>query len=78
MHIESALDPVLLTRQRLSSRTSRPSNLVSESAALLTLADEMAQRPDNVLNLLCELILQTCSADSAGVSLLREETDEFV
>jgi PAS domain S-box-containing protein len=51
---------------------------VRENAALLALADEMAQRPDNVLNLLCELILQTCGADSAGVSLLREETDEFV
>lgn len=78
MQIESAPGPVLLTRQRLSSRPQRPSDPVRENAALLALADEMALRPDNVLNLLCELILETCSADSAGVSLLREETDEFV
>ncbi len=78
MQPESALDPVLLTRQRLSSRPPRPSDPVRENAALLALADEMAQRPDTVLDLLCELILQTCRADSAGVSLLREETDEFV
>lgn len=76
--MEAPLDPVLLTRQRLLSRASRPSDPARENAALLALADEMAQRPDNVLNLLCELILQTCGADSAGVSLLREETDEFV
>src|SRR6478672_7976396 len=78
MQLETVLDSVLLTRQRLSTRPSRPNDPVRENAALLALADEMAQRPDNVLNLLCELILQICSADSAGVSLLREETDEFV
>ena len=78
MQTDSAPDPVVLTRQRLSSRPSRPSDPVRENAALLALVNEMAQRPDNVLNLLCELILQICSADSAGVSLLREETDEFV
>ena len=78
MQIPSASDPVLQTQKWLSSRPARPSDAVRESAALLALADEMAQRPDNVLNLLCELILQNCSADSAGVSLLREETDEFV
>lgn len=78
MQLETALDPVLLTRQRLSSRPPRPSDPVRENEALLALADELAQRPDNVLNLLCELILQMCNADSAGVSLLREETDEFV
>lgn len=49
-----------------------------ENEALLTLADEMAQRPENVLTLKCELILETCRADSAGVSLLREETDDFL
>ncbi|KXU31492.1 hypothetical protein A0J57_17025 [Sphingobium sp. 22B] len=78
MQNEPVLDPALLTRQRLSSRPQRPADSARENAALIALADEMAQRPDNVLNLLCELILQICTADSAGVSLLREETDEFV
>lgn len=78
MQNESELDPALLTRQRLSSRPQRPADPARENAALIALADEMAQRPDNVLKLLCELILQICTADSAGVSLLREEADEFV
>lgn len=78
MPIEAALDPVLRTQQWLSSRAPRPSDPARENQALLALADEMAQRPENVLTRLCELILETCGADSAGVSLLREETDDFV
>ena len=78
MSFEAARDPVLRTRQWLSSRAPRPADPVRENEALLTLADEMAQRPDNVLTRLCELILDTCRADSAGVSLLREEMDDFV
>ena len=78
MAAEAALDPVLRTRQWLSSRAARPADPVRENEALLTLADEMAQRPENVLTRLCELILETCRADSAGVSLLREETDDFL
>lgn len=78
MPIEAALDPILRTRQWLSSREPRPSDPARENEALLKLADEMAQRPENVLTLLCELILETCRADSAGVSLLREETDDFL
>lgn len=77
MASDAALDPVLRTRQWLSSRVPRPGDPARENHALLALADEMAQRPDNVLTLLCELILETCRADSAGVSLLREETDDF-
>lgn len=78
MQDELALNPVLLTRQRLASWPSRPRDPVRENVALIALADEMAQRPDNVLNLLGELILANCGAESAGVSLLRAETDEFV
>jgi len=66
MQNESELDPALLTRQRLSTRAQRPTDAVRENAALIALADEMAQRPDNGLKLLYELILQICTADSAG------------
>jgi len=71
-------DPVTMTEQWLSSRPPRPSDHARENAALLALADEMAQRPENVLNLLCELILEACDADSAGVSLLDANNDRFV
>jgi two-component sensor histidine kinase/putative methionine-R-sulfoxide reductase with GAF domain len=71
-------DPVVLTERWLSSRRPRLPDHARENAALLALADELAQRPDNVLNLLCELILEICDADSAGVSLLDGEKDEFV
>ena len=71
-------DPVAMTEQWLSSREPRPCNHARENAALLALADEMAQRPDNVLNLLCELVLEVCGADSAGVSLLDGDNDQFV
>ena len=70
-------DPVTLTEEWLTARPPRPCDHARENAALLALADELAQRPDNVLNLLCELILDTCNADSAGVSLLDGNTDEF-
>ena len=71
-------DPVALTERRLASRRKRAASHRRESAALLALADEMAQRPDNVLNLLCELTLDICAAESAGVSLLDERNDRFV
>lgn len=70
-------DPVLDTERRLASRQSRPSDHARENAALLALADEMAQTPENVLNLLCELILELCHSDSAGVSLLDDAGEDF-
>ena len=79
MNIDAELsDPVRMTEQWLSSREPRASDHARENAALLALADEMARRPDNVLNLLCELVLETCGADSAGVSLLDRKADQFV
>ena len=79
LEVEAVLDnPVLQTEQWLLSRPSRSRDHARENAALLALADEMAQRPENVLQLLCELILDTCDADSAGVSLLDHDSDEFV
>jgi two-component sensor histidine kinase len=67
-----------MTEEWLSARPPRPCDHARENAALLALADEMAERPDNVLHLLCELVLETCDADSAGVSLLDGDNDEFV
>lgn len=74
---EVPIDLVSATLERLNTRPTRPPDHARENCALLALADEMAGRPDNVLDLLCELILETCDAESAGVSLLNEETDEF-
>ena len=79
---EPVLDPkniVAATEALLASRPCRPTDHGAEAAALLRLADEMAQSPDNVLPLLSELILDVCRAESAGVSLLKgpEEGADF-
>jgi len=57
----------------LGSRPSRVPDFERENRALAELADAMADSPATVLQKLVELVVETCQADSAGVSIL--ETD---
>jgi len=57
----------------LGSRPSRVPDFQRENRALAELADAMAESPATVLQRLVELVVETCQADSAGVSIL--ETD---
>ena len=63
------------TERQLSQRPARAPDYASENAALIRLADEMAERPHNVLQTLCEVILDGLNAGSAGISLLQAEQD---
>jgi two-component sensor histidine kinase/GAF domain-containing protein len=66
-----SLDEVLITA-RLSERPVRLPDYQAECAGLTALAQELATAPDNVLQKLCEIALDLCSAHSAGISIEEE------
>lgn len=67
----SGRDDILAsTEMHLKARPSRSADHQAENRALRRLAREMAARPDNILHVLCEQVLDLCEAESAGVSLL--------
>jgi PAS domain S-box-containing protein len=63
------------TERQLAERGRRAPDFALESAAMQRLVDELAERPDNVLATLCELILDALDAGSAGISLLKPEAE---
>ena len=54
---------------QLGRRRSRPADFAAENRALTELARELAERPENLLQKLAEVIVETGIARSAGVSL---------
>jgi PAS domain S-box-containing protein len=62
----------MLPVAELLRRPSRPPDYEAESAALLVLAQALAEAPEGILQKLVETALTLCGADSAGVSLLEE------
>jgi hypothetical protein len=66
-------DVVDRTQALLASRPGRAPDHRKESSALLRLADEMAERPQTVLQALCEVLIEVCQAGSAGVSLFESD-----
>jgi two-component sensor histidine kinase len=67
------LESVLITDE-LARRPTRLPDYEAENHALVSLAQEMANSPQNVLQRVVELAMELCKAHSAGVSLL--ETQE--
>lgn len=65
-------DIVASTEMHLQSRPYRDPDLKVEILALRRLAAAMAHRPDQVLHALCEEVMETCGAESAGISLLQD------
>ena len=57
-------------KAELLSRPSRPPNYEAENQALLQLSNELAERPNNMLQKLVNIALDLCQAGSAGISLL--------
>jgi PAS domain S-box-containing protein len=64
------------TEAQLAHRPSRGPNYPEEVAGLLSLADEMSERPDAVLHKLCEVLMRQCRAQSAGVSVFASEAED--
>jgi PAS domain S-box-containing protein len=54
---------------RLRRRPSRPPDFQAENAMLRALADELAERPGNLLQKLCDVLVEGGVGGSAGISL---------
>jgi K+-sensing histidine kinase KdpD len=67
----------VITTTELSRRSSRPPNHEAENRALVALALEMANSPDNILQRLTDFILDLCRAHSAGISVLDPDRKRF-
>jgi signal transduction histidine kinase len=63
----------ILITPELYRREPRSPGHAAENLALVALAGEMTNRPENLLNRLVELALELCQAGSAGISLLDSE-----
>jgi transcriptional regulator with GAF, ATPase, and Fis domain len=63
----------VISTQELSLRPARPPNLEALTGALVTLAQTLANSPEQILQQLVETALELCLAQSAGISLLEEE-----
>jgi PAS domain S-box-containing protein len=63
------LDDILITEE-LSRRSPHPPNLLSENQALHTLARQLVNQPEMMLQTLVDIALDLCCAGTAGVSLL--------
>lgn len=66
------LESVICTEE-LNRRPARQPEHAAEAAALVTLAQTMANAPELVLQKLVDTALDLCHAQSAGISLLEEE-----
>ncbi len=62
----------------LSARPVRAPDYKAESEALASLARELVTAPTQVLQKLCELALELCGAQAAGIRLEEEETETGV
>ena len=71
----ASLESILCTDE-LSRRAERPPDHEKENAALVALAEALADSPQTVLQTLADTILNACKAGSAGISLLREINGE--
>jgi transcriptional regulator with GAF, ATPase, and Fis domain len=68
------LESVICT-QELNTRPARQPDFEALSAALITLTQTLAKRPDKILQQLVETALKLCGSHSAGLSLLEEGQD---
>lgn len=70
------LESVIIT-SALGRRTFRAPDLHAENTAIITLADEMARSPGDILQKVAETVLRICHAQSAGISLLEKAGNAF-
>ncbi|MEH1841862.1 MAG: ATP-binding protein [Nostoc sp.] len=62
------LEDIVIT-QELSQRNPRTANLLSENRALHTLARQLVNQPETMLQSLVDIALELCNAQSTGISL---------
>lgn len=66
-----------LSTAELNRRPSRAPDHASENFALVALAQELAAKPEGILQKLAETALALCRAHSAGISLLSDDRKRF-
>jgi PAS domain S-box-containing protein len=71
-----ALRSVLSTSE-LEGRVSRPPDYAAENRALIGLAEQLTNSPNDILQKLTEAALTLCGAQSAGISLLQTDGARF-
>ena len=67
----------MFVTDQLWERTASDPDYLREKLALQDLAQEMADRPAEVIPRLVELAMDACGGNSAGVSILESENEEF-
>jgi len=67
--LDSGLEGVIATSQ-LNRRTPRMPRPAAESKGLRRLSRTLSEEPDSILQTLCEIALEICDADTAGISIL--------
>ena len=70
----AVLEDILITSE-LTRRRPRAPDYASENCALVALAQEMAVNPCNLLQMLVDKALDLCRAGTAGISVLKTDTD---
>lgn len=75
--VGSGVEDVLITAE-LERRPSRPPDHEAEGKALAALAETLAQRPQDVLQSLTNLMVELGLGDSAGISILEGEGAERI
>jgi signal transduction histidine kinase len=68
----------VISTDELTRRPARQPDHAAEVAALVTLAQTMANVPDRILQQLVDTALELCHAQSAGISLLEEEKGQKI
>ncbi len=69
---ETELERVISTSQ-LNRRTPHAPRPAAESRGLRRLARTLSENPESILQTLCDVALDVCEADTAGISILEEE-----
>ncbi len=72
----ASLESVLFTEE-LARRPTRPPDYEAESRAMAVLVQRLADSPGTILQSLATTVLELCSADSAGLSILTADKQRF-
>lgn len=72
----ASLDAVIITDE-LGVRPARQADHASENHALVSLVQQMARAPQNILRKLTDATVDICRAQSAGLSLLTQDRSRF-
>ena len=68
----------VITTDDLNRRTPRPPRPVAERNGLRRLSETLRNQPESILQTLCDVALDVCAADTAGMSILERLDSEAI